>query len=146
LEPPLIFAIPAREIFSGSPPAFKVSRMSLTSGLTVRSKIFMMDLAVADLPKQRAISAGISIAASDTADIDKPPNRRKTCSVLGGIERCLTLSRLAISNVLDQGDANWIFTSGASLLDELDIRRDIANEVLLESTRLELKVKALGNF
>ena len=64
----------------------------------------------------------------------------------GGIERCLTLSRLAISNVLDQDDANWIFTSGASLLDELDIRCDIANEVLLESTRLELKVKALGNF
>src|SRR5882757_1131847 len=113
--------------------------MSLTSGLTVRSKIFIMDLAVADLPKQRAISAGISIAASDTADIDKPPHRRKTCNVLGGIERCLTLSRLAISNVLDQGDANWIFTSGASLLDELDIRRDIADEVLLESARLELQ-------
>jgi hypothetical protein len=146
LEPPLIFAIPAREIFSGSPPAFKVSRMSLTSGLTVRSKIFIIDLAVADLPKQRAISAGISIAASDTADVDKPPNRRKTCNVLGGIERCLTLSRLAISNVLDQGDANWIFTSGASLLDELDIRRDIADEVLLESARLELQVKALSNF
>ena len=64
----------------------------------------------------------------------------------GGVERCLTLSRLAISNVLDQGDANWIFTSGASLLDELDIRRDIADEVLLESARLELQVKALSNF
>jgi len=64
----------------------------------------------------------------------------------GGIERRLTLSRLAISNVLDQGDANWIFTSGTSLLDELDIRRDIADEVLLESARLELQVKALSNF
>jgi hypothetical protein len=64
----------------------------------------------------------------------------------GGIERCLTFSRLAISNTLEQGDSNWIFASGESLLDELDVRRDIAEKVLLESARLELKVKAHSNF
>ena len=62
-------------------------------------------------------------------------------------EICLTLSRLAShSNVLDHGDTNWIFTAGTSILDELDIGRDIAGEMLLEGARLELKVKALSNF
>ena len=61
-------------------------------------------------------------------------------------EKDLTLSRLACSNILKQGDSNWIFTSGTSLLDELDIGLDVAIEVLCKSAGFELEVKAFGNF
>jgi len=56
----------------------------------------------------------------------------------------LTLS--ALCNVSDQGNTQRVVTFGYSVFDELNVRVDVAVEVLLESTDLELGIIEFDNF
>ena len=61
-------------------------------------------------------------------------------------ENSLTLSAAVFSDVSDQSDTHWVFTSRESVFDELDIRLNVAVKVLIESARLELGIIAPSNF
>jgi hypothetical protein len=60
--------------------------------------------------------------------------------------KALTLYAGVLSDITNQSDSHWVFTSSESLLDELDIWLDIAVEVLIKSARLEFGIEASSNF
>jgi hypothetical protein len=67
-------------------------------------------------------------------------------NVQRAIVNSLTLSATLFSDVSNQSDTHWAFSFGERVLNEFNVRVDIAVEVLIESAGLELGIVAPGDF